>query len=136
VKFSVFKMHIRVVRFLKFSRGGDTPEPPFREGATPSRTHPQHGLRRLRRLRPCRSRAQPPPYANSGYATAPLRILFSFYSLPFITLPYTCLRGSEGTTSGKLSEITNARRSVLAQFGCKNQVSITSCFTRTKITKF
>jgi hypothetical protein len=38
------------------------PRTPFREGATPSRTRPQHGLRRRRRLRPCRSRfARPTP---------------------------------------------------------------------------
>jgi hypothetical protein len=30
---------------FKKKSGGDTPGPPLREGATPSRTHPQHGLR-------------------------------------------------------------------------------------------
>ena len=35
--------HIQFENFL----GGDTPEPPLREGATPSRTHPPDGLWRF-----------------------------------------------------------------------------------------
>jgi hypothetical protein len=60
-------MHIRVVRFLKFSRG-DNPEPPSRRespapGPTPSTAEGASG--RAGRA----SRAQPPPYANPCYAT-------------------------------------------------------------------
>jgi len=47
------KRAIRHQKSLKIS-GGDTPGPPQREGATPSRTHPQHGYM------PCAG-AQAPP---------------------------------------------------------------------------
>jgi hypothetical protein len=43
VKYAL-KLACEHLYFQKFS-GGYTPGPPWREGATPSRTHPPHGLR-------------------------------------------------------------------------------------------
>jgi hypothetical protein len=63
-------MHIRVVRFLKFSRGSYS-RTPFREGATPpgpTRSMASGAVGAGSRAGRT-SRGQPPPYANPGYAT-------------------------------------------------------------------
>jgi len=54
------------IKSQKFS-GGNTPGPPQREGATPSRTHPQHGLR------PCAGSAP------GAWTQMPAFPLFLFY---------------------------------------------------------
>jgi hypothetical protein len=75
-------------------------------------------------------------------------LLFTPLPSPFLpTLPIlppyptlfpspTRLTGFGGKTAGRSSEITDARRPVLAHFGCKNQDPVTSRFMRTKLKTF
>ena len=74
---NALKCTILNIQFQNFL-GGDTPEPPLREGATPSRTHPPGRPTALRAFGRPAAAARPtvgtltpgPPLQISGYATA------------------------------------------------------------------